>query len=96
MMMGGMAWMFFWTLLFIALIAALTWLLVRAFRSQRIPMPPSPLLRQNQPLYQQGYSPPASESEIYEEGGRTYPYSEQPSATYPQAPPPQQEQRPRF
>jgi hypothetical protein len=81
MMMGGMmAWMWFWmvfgTLLFIALIVVVIWLLVRAFRSQRMPTTP--------PSYQRGSLPPVSGAETYEEGGRAYSYPEQPSTTYPQ------------
>lgn len=98
MMMDGMMMpMFFWmilgTLLFLAVIVAVIWLLVRALRPQRMPTT-QPWQQQNpSPPYQQGYSSPGSGSETYQEGGRTHPYSEQPSATYPQE---QQEQRPPF
>lgn len=88
MMMGGMMmWMLllmvFGALLFLALIAAVIWLLVRAFRS---PRQPTMQQRQTQPQYERGYSSSAPGFEAYEEGGRTYPYSEQPSARYPHAP----------
>jgi predicted lipid-binding transport protein (Tim44 family) len=98
MMMGGMmAWMMFWmffgTLLFIAVIGVVIWLVVRALRPQRqsLTAPLSP--QQEPPAYQQGYQPTVTEPETYQEGGQTYPYSEQPSATYPPAPQAQREQQ---
>src|SRR6266700_3895535 len=100
MMMGGMAWMFFWmffgTLLFIAVIVAVVWLLVRALRSPRMPMTPPPRPQQESPPYQQGYQSTVPEPETYQEGGQTYPYPEPPSATYPRIPQEQQEQQPHF
>jgi hypothetical protein len=90
-----MAWMMIWmvvgTLLFLALIVAVIWLLVRALRPQRTPMTPPPLMRQEQSPYQQGYQPTGPAPETYQEGDQTYPSPEQPSATYPPAPPQQQE-----
>jgi predicted lipid-binding transport protein (Tim44 family) len=88
MMMGGMIWMFLGFLLFLAVIVAVIWLLVRAFRAPRMSMTP--------PQYQQQAPPPVPGPQTYEEGGSAHPYPEQPSATYPQTPQEQQEQRPRF
>jgi predicted lipid-binding transport protein (Tim44 family) len=96
MMMGGMAWMFFWTLLFIAVIVAVIWLVVRALRPQRIPMTTPPGQSQGPSPYQQGYQSTVPEPETYQEGGQTYPYPEQPFATYPHTPQEQQEQQPHF
>ena len=103
MMMGGMAWMFFWmffgTLLFIAVIGVVIWWLMRALRPQRTPMTLPPRQPQGPPPYQQGYQSTVPEPETYQEGGQTYPYPEPPSATYPHsphAPQEQQEQQPHF
>ena len=89
--------MFFWmvlgTLLLLALLVAVIWLLMRAFRSQKTPSEP-PWQPQGPQPYQQGSHSTVPESETYHEGGQTYPYPEQPSAIYPQRSF-HQEQRPR-
>ncbi|GHO82563.1 hypothetical protein [Dictyobacter formicarum] len=93
MMFGMFFWWIFGPLLFLALIAAVIWLLVRAFRAPRQPSPPWP---QEAPQPYQRSAPVPGTAETYEEGGRAYPYPEQPSPQYPHAPAEQQEQRRRF
>jgi hypothetical protein len=68
--------MFFGTLLFIALIAAAIWLLLRAFRSQTQPTTGAYWQQQNPPSYWQNAPPPVPGRGTYEEGGRAYRYPE--------------------
>lgn len=93
MMMNGMFFMFFWmffgALVFIALLAAVIWLVLRAVRSQSPPvMPPwqspVPPPYAQEPPASQLYVPPSSpETEMASQGERIYPPSEHPSPSYP-------------
>jgi hypothetical protein len=94
MMFGMFFWWIFGTVLFLALIAGVIWLLVRALRAPRQPQMPPPWYQQESPPYQR--SAPGTGTQTYEEGGQRYSYPEQPSSPPPQAPPAQQEPRPRF
>jgi hypothetical protein len=97
MMMCGVLWLLFWTflssLLFIAVLGTVIWLVMRVFRSPHMLMT-LPFWHQQKsphPPYQRGYGDPGVEPETYEEGGRAYSYPEQPSPLY-QPHPPQEQQ----